>query len=134
MREYATNDGSLAPADAVTDRWYVWFCITLVVIYVGAGLFIGLSRPLESNSALLAEAKYWESAPGFVDGRSVGEKHAQRGVKSPNSSRLDAIAQQACPATAHDSRANWFTAFKAGYRTGYKQAPAPVTSSRLVGP
>ena len=128
MRFDATNEPTLSAGDSATDRWFLSFCIGLIFVYLGVALFIGFSRSSETPSALLADAKYWKSASGYDDGRLVGQQHARRGVKTPSASRLDAIAHQACPPiTARDLQASWFTAFKAGYRSGYKSVALPAS-------
>ena len=134
MRFDTTNNFPLSAADIATDRWFLRFCIGLIFVYLGVGLFIGLSRPTGTPSALLADAKCWKGASGDDDGRSVCLQHARRGLKSPSASRLDAIAHQACsPTTARDLQASWITAFKVGCRAGYKSPglPAPLSVASL---
>lgn len=114
-----------------SGKWFRWFCIGLIPIYLGAGILFALSRPAEKPAALLADLRYWETVPGYREGQALGAEHSRRRFKPPNSGQLDAIAQRASASSkVGDAPGTWITAFKIGYRSSYKLAPAP---SRVAG-
>lgn len=120
-----------SPAGETPGRWFRWFCIGLIPIYLAAGIFFTLSRPAAKPAALLADAKYWQTVPGYNEGQALGLEHSRRGFKPPNSGQLDAIAQRAsATAKPDDAPGTWITAFKIGYRSSYKPSPA---LSRIAG-